>query len=207
MKISSSFPSAYMKASDLNGKPINVVMSKVVMEQVGRDKDELPVLYFRGHDKGMVLNKTNTKKIVEAFGDETNEWSGGEIVLFEALVEFQGDTVAALRVRHVPTKQPFAEDRSDAPKQRASDPSVPAPAPGSQAASLLVEAEAMTKQGTGSFRSWRDRLNQDEYELLRQHMARLIEMANKPEAPPMLSETAKKIVRKGKPDIIEDSPF
>jgi hypothetical protein len=105
MKISSAFPSDYLKAADLRGRDVTVTMDSVKIETVGRDKESLPVLYFRGKDKGLVLNKTNARKIAEAFGDDTDDWSGGEIILYEAMVEFQGNTGPALRVRLTPPRR------------------------------------------------------------------------------------------------------
>ena len=106
MKVSQAFPSDYLKAADLRGRDITVVMGSVKMETVGKDKELLPVLYFQGKDKGLVLNKTNGRKIAEAFGDEMDSWAGGEIILYEAQVEFQGNVGPAIRVRLAPPKQP-----------------------------------------------------------------------------------------------------
>ena len=69
MRISAAFPSKYLKAADLQGKQVTVVMSHVTMETIG--DDERPVLYFKGKDKGLVLNKTNANTIADAFGDDT----------------------------------------------------------------------------------------------------------------------------------------
>ncbi len=46
-------------------------MDKISIEEVGEGKDELPVLSFTDYDKGLVLNKTNTKKIASIHGTET----------------------------------------------------------------------------------------------------------------------------------------
>jgi hypothetical protein len=97
MRISSAFPSDYLKASDLQGRQVTVSMARVAIVKIGNDQK--PVLYFQGKQKGMVLNKTNSKKIVEAYGEDTDGWTGRPIVLFEAMVDFQGETVPAIRVR------------------------------------------------------------------------------------------------------------
>lgn len=97
MRISSAFPSNYLKAADLQGKSVKVSIDRVELEDIGGDYK--PVLYFTGKDKGMVLNKTNSNNIATAYGDETDAWSGKEIVLFEAMVDFQGRTVPAIRVK------------------------------------------------------------------------------------------------------------
>ena len=97
MKISSAFPSNYLKASDLQDRNVMVKMDRVSLEKVG--DDEKPVLYFVGKDKGMVLNKTNAQNIAVVYGDDTNDWRDQELVLFPAMVDFQGKTVEAIRVR------------------------------------------------------------------------------------------------------------
>lgn len=103
MRISAAFPSDYLKAADLQGKQVKVVMSHVEMKDIGGDPK--PVLHFEGKDRGMVLNKTNSNTIASAYGDDTDDWSGGELVLFEAMVDFQGKTVAAIRCK-VPPRKP-----------------------------------------------------------------------------------------------------
>src|ERR1035437_3125408 len=103
MQISSAFPSNYLKASDLQGKNILVKMDRTEYEMIGNDKKL--ILYFQGKEKGMVLNKTNANNIAHIYGQETDEWRGAEIVLFEAMVDFQGKTVPAIRVK-APQRKP-----------------------------------------------------------------------------------------------------
>lgn len=97
MKVSDAFPSKYLKASDLNGNNARVVMARVEMDEVG--EDEKPILYFQGKEKGLVLNKTNANNIAVLYGDDMDDWVGKEVVLFPAMVDFQGKTVEAIRVR------------------------------------------------------------------------------------------------------------
>lgn len=97
MRIDAAFPSNYLKASDLQGEMVTVTMSHIKMEPVGEDNK--PVLYFAGKKKGLVLNKTNSYVIAETYGPETDAWVGQRIQLFDALVDFQGRQVAAIRVR------------------------------------------------------------------------------------------------------------
>ena len=47
------------------------------------------------------MNKSNASNIAILYGDETEDWVGKEIVLFPAMVDFQGRTVEAIRVRGV----------------------------------------------------------------------------------------------------------
>lgn len=98
MKISNCYPSKYLRAADLQDRQIKAVMNRVEMESIG-DDDKKPVLYFSKGTKGLVLNKTNSKVISGAYGDDTDMWEGKEIILFPAMVDFRGDSVEAIRVR------------------------------------------------------------------------------------------------------------
>lgn len=100
MKISSAFPSKYLKAADLQDKHVTLIMSSVELEKVGMgNEDPKPVLYFTKAKKGLVLNKTNSKVITTAYGDDTDEWEGKPVTLFPAMVDFAGDTVEAIRLK------------------------------------------------------------------------------------------------------------
>ena len=104
MKISQAFPSDYIRSSDLNGREVRVVIKKVKIEEVGREKEERPVIYFEGKEKGMVLNKTNANAIATAFGDDTDDWTGGEVILYVAMTEYQGKSIEGLRVKIAPSR-------------------------------------------------------------------------------------------------------
>jgi hypothetical protein len=99
MKISNAFPSKYLKAADLQDKPVTLVMARVDLESIADGEDKKPVLFFTKAKKGLVLNKTNSKVIAAAYGDDTDMWDGKTLVLFPAMVDFRGDTVEAIRVR------------------------------------------------------------------------------------------------------------
>lgn len=100
MNINDAFPSNYLKASDLGDAQPVVTIDRVEVEPVGRGKEMKPVIYFAGKQKGMVLNKTNSKKIAEiASSPDTDDWHGVQIRLFATEVDFQGETVEAIRVK------------------------------------------------------------------------------------------------------------
>lgn len=103
MQLSQAFPSNYLKASDLQGRNITVKIDRVEKEKIGTDSKL--VLYFQGKEKGMVLNKTNANNIGYLYGEETDDWHGCEITLFEAMVDYQGKTVPAIRVKS-PQRKP-----------------------------------------------------------------------------------------------------
>lgn len=94
------FPSRYLKAADLDGREITVTIKDVKLENVGQTKDSRPVLYFRGTNKGLVLNVTNSKRIATMVGSkDTDDWEGHRIILYPTETEFQGDTVDCIRVK------------------------------------------------------------------------------------------------------------
>ena len=97
MNINNAFPSNYLKASELQGRDVTVTMANVVFETIGQDRK--PVLYFAGTKKGMVLNKTNSNNIAMLYGQETDNWVGKKITLFPCMVDYQGKSVEAVRIR------------------------------------------------------------------------------------------------------------
>jgi len=74
-----------LKAKDFIGKNIKVVISGVEIVHY-EAKDDQPAsdkarLRFEGKEKGLVLNTTNTRKLVEAYGADSDDWTGHEIGL------------------------------------------------------------------------------------------------------------------------------
>src|ERR1700722_9963210 len=109
MNVNTIFPSNYLKAADLKGSQVRVTIDNVDLEILGQgaQAQQRPVIYFLGKDKGLVANKTNMSAIATVYGDETDDWHGAEIVLFETMVDFQGKTTPAIRVK-IPPRKPVA---------------------------------------------------------------------------------------------------
>ncbi len=99
--VSEAFPSNWLKATDLNNRTVKVKIDKVIFEEIGQNKDKKPVMYFEKVQKGLVLNKTNATTIEAIYGEQMDGWTGKEIELFSMMVPFQGQNVAAIRVRAV----------------------------------------------------------------------------------------------------------
>jgi arabinogalactan endo-1,4-beta-galactosidase len=106
MRISEAYPTKYISAPDLQGQNVKVIIERVEMEKVGDDTK--PVVYFQHKEKGLVLNKTNANAIAAGYGDETNDWSGGELELFSIMTDFQGKPVEAVRCR-LPLRKPAGQ--------------------------------------------------------------------------------------------------
>lgn len=97
MNINEVYPSKYIAASDLNNQNARVTIARVEIEKIGDDTK--PVVYFKGKQKGLVCNKTNSRTIAQIYGDETDDWTGGELILFPIMTDYQGKPVEAVRVR------------------------------------------------------------------------------------------------------------
>ncbi len=104
MRISESFESKWLKAANLQGQRVSVVISHVTRENIGsEDKPETkPIVFFVGKDKGLVLNKTNAEQISAMYGDETDSWVDKTIELYTQKVPFNGQMVDAIRIAPPP---------------------------------------------------------------------------------------------------------
>lgn len=106
------FPSNYISAADLDGKD-TVVRIKTITpsEEVGQKKDKRPIVHFYNWPKGMVLNKTNAKRIAKLYGSDTDAWIDEYITLYPSECDFGDETVPCVRVRDsVPRKGSFEPD-------------------------------------------------------------------------------------------------
>jgi len=106
MRISGAFPSDYLKAADMQGRPFVLTMKAVIIDKIG--DDQKPVVFFNETEKGLVLNKTNANNISVVYGDETDVWVGKQIELYPATTDFQGRTVDCVRVRAPQVQQQAA---------------------------------------------------------------------------------------------------
>jgi hypothetical protein len=128
MKIGAAFPSSYLKASDLQGKAVRVTIDSVSTETLGDDRKA--VLHFVGKEKGLVLNKTNANRIVEATGsDETDDWEGWSITLYATKVDYQGKRVDAIRVDDRPGSSKAPARKATPPPREPGEDDVPEDVP------------------------------------------------------------------------------
>ncbi len=127
------FPSKWLAAKDIEDDEV-VKIRGLTQEKVGMDGDQKWVLWFHGIEKGLVLNKTNSKTISGLLGEDTDDWEDREITLFSTEVDFQGETVDAIRVRR---KLP----KPSAARTMATEDG-PAPAPAKRKVPIVTQAEA-----------------------------------------------------------------
>lgn len=102
----------WLKAEDIAGKEVELRIDSVALEGIP-DRDthavqQKAVMYFSGTDRSLVLNVTNSQRLEEAYGPETDNWTGKPVVLYtEKTRNPSGQPVQGIRVR-VP--QPKADD-------------------------------------------------------------------------------------------------
>ena len=118
------FPSKYLKASDLNGKPVDRSIESAPLETLktleGKEQTKT-VLYFKGAKKGLPLNLTNWDAVADATGeDDTDRWPGHRIELYPTTTTMQGKTVDCIRIRP-PAQRELPKVNPPAPKPPVAD--------------------------------------------------------------------------------------
>ena len=108
MNVAEMHPSKFLTAADLKKSSHKVTIDRLEQNEVGQDKQMKWCLYFQGKEKGLVLNKTNTSMIASMLGNETDDWSGKEIIIYPTKVSFKGDGVDAIRVKVEAEAPPMA---------------------------------------------------------------------------------------------------
>lgn len=124
MNINEAFPSKYLKAADIPEEGRTCVISRVDEEEVGRDKEVRPILYFEGVEKGVVLNKTNATNISKLYGAETDDWVGKKVMIGTAWVDFNGQSTEGIRIYPPKRSSPNAPLGKQAEKREPADASV-----------------------------------------------------------------------------------
>jgi hypothetical protein len=74
-----------LKAADFEGKNLKVRIEAIDVRHYEARNDQpatdKPALRFYGKEKTLVLNKTNTKRMIAAYGKDSDEWLDKEIGL------------------------------------------------------------------------------------------------------------------------------
>jgi len=99
---SEAFPSKWLKAADLKGRPCVLEIKSAVQETVKfKSKEQRKtVLYFEGTGKGLDLNVTNWDAVVEITGQsDSDDWAGHVIEIFPTTTEVDDKTVDCIRIR------------------------------------------------------------------------------------------------------------
>lgn len=122
MELSQIFTGSTLKAADLQGREPNVTIATVEAKKFN-DGNKI-VITFVGKEKAFVCNKTNANRIAYAYGTNTDGWIGRQIQLYTDLVDFQGQTVKAIRVRPPQKRASVAAGGVTTAPQRMAEPDV-----------------------------------------------------------------------------------
>jgi hypothetical protein len=130
MKASDIFSSKYISAADLRGRDATVTIDRVEIEKMPNSGEKKPALYFRGKDKGLLVNKTNFNTIAEVLGaEDTDDWEGKQITLYPTETDFQGKMVDCIRVRRRKVEDwqapPVREPEPESPSRQIDDDPIP----------------------------------------------------------------------------------
>ena len=109
------YGSKYFSATDLHGETIRRKIGKVEIGDL-KDKDGSTkrkfVVYFKGLDKPLVLNRTNAQKLAAALGKDPTAWVG---VVCELYAEMTSLGKEGVRLRTIKSAAvgAAAEDMND----------------------------------------------------------------------------------------------
>jgi len=112
-KLSEMLPSKYIKQTDITAPALVTIKSVELTDVSPNNSGEMKwVCEFKELAKPMVLNSTNIKRIAKAHGDDSDMWTGKQMVIYvDEDVEFGGEIVGGLRLRAPKAaKQPAPED-------------------------------------------------------------------------------------------------
>lgn len=96
----------YLRGEQLQGQEVPVTIASHSIDKMESDGKQKVVLHFVGKELGLVLNATNTKVIMQAYGDDFGAWVGKGLVLYTVPINFQGQMYNAIRVRIPATQAP-----------------------------------------------------------------------------------------------------
>ncbi len=95
------FDSPFVTAFDLKGGDVLIDVIRVEKQSIKSSKgeDAKPVVFCKQFAKGIVFNKTNSKRTAALYGNDTANWIGKQLTLYPSEVEVEGDTKPCIRVR------------------------------------------------------------------------------------------------------------
>lgn len=99
----------WLKGEDLEEGERMVVTIKSAEEQTFQDGKKQPVLEFLELEQKLSLNKTRVKKCVELLGEDTEEWIGKRISLYQTPTQFNGKEFLSVAIAAPPKKKAGAE--------------------------------------------------------------------------------------------------
>jgi len=106
----SLYGSKYLSVADLKDTEPRLRIGKVeeaeLREKNGTTKRKY-VIWFEGTEPGLVINKTNAKKLADAYGKDTSKWIGQIVQLYPE------DTTFGKGIRVRPLRKPATPAEPD----------------------------------------------------------------------------------------------
>lgn len=135
------FDSDWVRAWDLGGKAIVVTIVKVEAGELqnakARKKDRKPIVWFKGAQKPLALNKTNAKTIAKLYGNDTKDWLNKSITIYPTKTSFgQEQDIDCIRIK------------PEVPKGKAQDMPNPDPPPVVTDGNGAVQVDPVTGEVT-----------------------------------------------------------
>jgi hypothetical protein len=114
-KVSDMIVSKYLKKEDFDEDQVCTIKD-CKLEEISQQGETKWILYFREHQKGLVLNTTTIRVLEQAFGDNSDDWNGKRVKVYvDPNVSFQGRVVGGLRLRPPPKGAATAAAKPAAP--------------------------------------------------------------------------------------------
>jgi hypothetical protein len=103
-KISQMVESKYLKQGDIEDDTI-VTIKKVGQANIGKEDGPVDMKWlirFNEFDKPMVLNRTNISLLGNFISDDTDDWIGKQVIVYnDESIQFQGKVTGGLRFKRM----------------------------------------------------------------------------------------------------------
>lgn len=104
MKVTEAFKGNFIEALHLTGSDGTMTITSYDKPNTIKSADKTlidkPILRFKGTDLGLIMNKTNSKTIGLAYGNEMDQWIGKQVTLYATTCDaFGKKNVPCVRVR------------------------------------------------------------------------------------------------------------
>lgn len=93
-----SYTSEYIKAEEVKVGVAVLIINEPDYGDIDGDKVLNGRVTFKGEERGLTFNKTNTKILANAWGEDTKEWKDKNVLLSVVDVTFHGKPVKGIRM-------------------------------------------------------------------------------------------------------------
>jgi hypothetical protein len=95
---------AFIGLDDVRQGALRLTIANVELGSFGK-----PVVTFTNGDR-FSLNKTNVRTLIDAFGEDSRDWTGCEIEAYAGQINYQGQQTASVLVRPVSPGKPLVDE-------------------------------------------------------------------------------------------------